>query len=102
MIELKTLEIEAFRFIDISLFLPRWTCRMIVSTKAVLVDESWDLDALEEKKIPVFQVYKPGKTGLLDGKITAMTSTAACAGIYIGMSGKEALLKVMHEKTEKG
>ena len=47
MIELKTLEIETFRFIDITLFLPRWTCRMIVSTKAALVDESWDLDVPE-------------------------------------------------------
>lgn len=61
MIELKTLEIEAFRFIDISLFLPRWTCRMIVSTKAVLVDESWDLDALEEKRFRSFRFINRGK-----------------------------------------
>ena len=88
MIELKTLEIETFRFIDITLFLPRWTCRMIVSTKAALVDESWDLGVLETKQIAAFQVLKPGKDARL--------------GIYIGMGGKEALLKVMHEKTETG
>ena len=61
MIELKTLEIEAYRFMDITLFLPRWTCRMIVCTKAVLVDESWDLNVLETKQIAAFQVLKPGK-----------------------------------------
>ena len=102
MIELKTMEIEKFRFIGITLFLPHWTCRMIACTKGVLVDESWDLGVLETKQIAAFQVAAAGKTGLLEGKVSALTSTAARLGIYIGMSGKEALLKVMYEKTETG
>lgn len=98
MVELKTLEIEEYRFILITMRLPHWTCRMIVSTGGCLLDESWNLEALESRGLAGFQNAGSSAAGLLDGKITQMTSSAAQLGIYIGMSGREALLKVMHEK----
>ena len=102
MVELKTLELQQYRYVLITLRLPHWTCRMIVCTAGVLVDESWNLSALERRGLAGFQTDRRGMAAMLDGKITAVTSTAAQNGIYIGMSGREALLKVMYEKEKNG
>ena len=80
-------------------------CRRLDGTgvvRTVLVDESWNLSALERRGLAGFQTDRRGMAAMLDGKITAVTSTAAQNGIYIGMSGREALLKVMYEKEKNG
>lgn len=96
MIDIKTLEIKGYRFLEVTHHLPKLTLSYIYCTRGLLLNTYWNLEMLQrDSEIIILISEAKDIEGMLKQEITQCSQNAQEIGIYIGMKGKEALLKLV-------
>lgn len=100
MVEVKSIQISQKSFLGMHLCLPAYPLYLIMSTKAILVQNMFDINYFE-KEGPISVIltqYAYGYEAMLQAKVIAMNACAKTHGVKIHMSGKEALLLCEREE----
>lgn len=94
MVEIKSMQVHQDSFLGIHMHLPGYPLYLIMSTKAILAQEMFDIQYFhKEKPIAVMLVpYCHGFEEVLEAPIIAMNEAARRKGVSLHMLGKEALL----------
>ncbi|HLO10709.1 MAG TPA: DUF1805 domain-containing protein [Pseudoneobacillus sp.] len=100
MIELSPIVIEGYTFLSVSVLLPKTTLLAVTSEKGYIMCGALDVALLNEK-LKDRKVIAARAVGvrtieqLLEAPLESVTYEAENLGIYKGMIGKEALLKMI-------
>lgn len=100
MIELSPIEIDGHIFLSVSVALPKTNLLVVTSEKGYIMCGALDVALLNEKlsdrKIVAGRAVGVKTIGqLLEAPLESVTLEAENLGIYKGMVGKEALLKMI-------
>ncbi|QED49224.1 YunC family protein [Cytobacillus dafuensis] len=100
MIDLKPIDIQGHTFLSVSVQLPKTTLLVVTNDKGYIMCGALDVTLLNEK-LKDRKVIAGRAVGvktieqLLDAPLESVTYEAEALGIYKGMIGKEALLKML-------
>lgn len=99
MVEIQTFDIHEHRFIYISMVLPKVTINTIFCTKGILATSYFNASVFSKKGNAVVLISDGDDLkSMLEKEITDCTKNAKDKGIYIGMKGEEALLKLVEDE----
>lgn len=94
MVEIKSMQIDKKSFLGIHMHLPGYPLYLMMSTKAILAQDMFDIHYFDkENAVAVVLVkYAYGFDAVLNAPVVAMNEKARERGVCIRMMGKEALL----------
>ncbi len=100
MIDVKPITLEGHQVVAISVFLPKTTLLVVTTDKGYIMCGALDVALLNEK-LSDRQIIAGRALGvrtieqLLDAPLESVTKTAEEMGITAGMTGREAILKMV-------
>lgn len=99
MVEIQTFDIKNYRFIYISMYLPKVTVNTIFCTKGILATSYYNASVFQKNSDAVVLISEGvDLESMLAKEIVDCTKNAKEKGIYIGMKGEEALLKLVENE----
>ncbi len=99
MVEIQTVDIKNHRFVYISMHLPKVSINTIFCTKGILATSYYNAKVFQEKTDAVILISEGfDLKSMLEKEILDCTKNAKEKGIYIGMKGEEALLKLVEDE----
>ncbi len=97
MVEISIIQVNRIELMCIKIKLPHITSHVIYSTKVILLDEYWSIEAIDKKgEAAVCQSRGRTPESLLENQLIAVSKIAFKKGIDLSLSGRDAILKI-HE-----